>query len=547
MIQQGKRDYNNEDFMMSEKQKNDIALGEVISGAVSSAIQLKLSTDSEEVKIGYPAVIEGKKYDFFSIISDILFPTSNAVTMLANAEKLRNTIPVNTINTSRGRTFYSIAELQCVQMIEKETGKPFQFETLPPYFSPGRLANESDVELVYRTEIPEHSQTVGTLRGVEGFEIPIDFKKLVEVPFGLFGRTHSGKTFLNKIILGNIIQTDVAKVLVFDMQSEYGWRARAREDGSPGLKFFFEEKVTLLGLDPKTTSDLDEELLIGKDEIEPEDLLIVFHDLTDTMVDAIYEINRRKQSSQTLVEAILEAPLVDPNPYSNINRGTLRALSRRIQRLDRLSFVVESGGGNFGKLLNYIRSGQNIVIDFGRYGGDFTSYIFVANIISKRLYEEYNEADDESGYPRLVILLEEAHKFLDPKGARRTIFDRIAREMRKFGLILAMVDQRPSQIDTEILSQLANRFILSLTDPKDILNALTGPVDPAAWRAIVRAMPPRTVLMFGDAIRAPTTMDVLEYNEQTMTKKWNIGSTSQELRDSLTSLSDDEKRNMFKP
>ncbi|MCK4849637.1 MAG: hypothetical protein KAT16_11450, partial [Candidatus Heimdallarchaeota archaeon] len=181
---------------MSEEKQNDIILGEVISGAVSAAIQLKLRTDSEEVKIGFPAVIEGKKYDFFSIISDIQFPTSNAVTMLANAEKLRNTIPMNTIDTSRGRTFYSIAELQCVQMIDREAGKAYNFETLPPYFSIGRLANESDVEQVYRTDIPEHSQTVGTLRGVEGFEIPIDFKKLVEVPFGIFGRTSSGKTFL---------------------------------------------------------------------------------------------------------------------------------------------------------------------------------------------------------------------------------------------------------------------------------------------------------------------------------------------------------------
>ena len=56
---------------MSKETQNDIILGEVISGAVSAAIQLKLRTDSEEVKIGFPAVIEGKKYDFFSIISDI--------------------------------------------------------------------------------------------------------------------------------------------------------------------------------------------------------------------------------------------------------------------------------------------------------------------------------------------------------------------------------------------------------------------------------------------------------------------------------------------
>jgi len=428
-------------------------------------------------------------------------------------------------------------------MIDREAGKAYNCETLPPYFSLGRLANESDVERVYKTDVLEHSQTVGTLRGVEGFEIPIDFKKLVEVPFGIFGRTHSGKTFLNKIILGNIIYTEVSKVLVFDMQSEYGWQSRA--DGSPGLKSFFEDQVTLLGLDPNTNSQLDEELRIGEDEIKPEDLIVAFQDLSPAMIDAIYEINRVKPTSETLVQAVNNAALADPNPL-RASRTTLTALSRRILRLERLSFVVDPGKGTLGNLMTYIKSGQNIVIDFGKFGADFFAYVFVANIISRRLYKSYSEMVDMTEYPRLVVLLEEAHKFLDPKISKNTIFDKLAREMRKFRLVLAMVDQRPSKIDDEILSQLANRLILSLTDPKDILQALTGPVDPGSWRAIVRAMPPRTVLMFGDAIKAPTTMDVLDYNLTSMTKKWSVGVTTKDVRDSLNKLSVEEKKDMFK-
>ncbi len=532
---------------MSGKRKDadkDTILGEVIAGAVSSVIQLKLKTDSEEVKIGYPAMVEGKKYDFFCIIGDIEFPTSNAVTMLANAEKLRNTIPMQSIETARGRTFYSIAELQCVQMIDKTTFKTYLFETLPPYFSTGRLANKTDVEIVYKTEKPEDSQTVGTMRGVEEFEIPINFKKLVEVPFGIFGRTHSGKTFLNKIILGNILQLGISQVLVFDMQSEYGWRSRA--DGSPGLKFFFEDKVTLLGLDPSTSKNLDEELLIGEDEIKPEDLIVAFQDLSSAMIDAIYEINQHKNSNQTLIQAIYEASTAETNILAPRSaRGTLNALSRRIGRLERLSFITEPGKGSLSKILTYIKTGKSIVIDFGKFGVDFFAYVFVANILSRRLYQAYSEMVDMTEFPQLVVLLEEAHKFLDPAVAKETIFDRLAREMRKFNLVLAMVDQRPSKIDPEILSQLANRFILSLNDPKDIVGALSGPVDPASWRAIVKAMPPRTVLMFGDAIKAPTAMDVLEYNEQSMTSKWQIKHTGKRLRDKLKQMSDEAVDDLF--
>ncbi len=533
--------------MTTNKENTDEGniLGEVISGAVSSAIQLKLKTDSEEVRIGYPAMVVGKKYDFFCIITDIEFPSSNAVTMLANAERLRSTIPMESIETARGRAFFSIAELQCVQMIDKTTQKTYLFETLPPYFSIGRFANEKDVDIVYQTDKPEHSQTIGTMRGVEGFEIPIDFKKLVEVPFGIFGRTHSGKTFLNKIILGNIINLDISQVLVFDMQSEYGWRSRA--DGSPGLKFFFEDKVTLLGLDPSTGIDLDEELLIGEDEISPQDLIVAFQDLSPAMIDAIYEINSHKGTDQTLINAISEASLAETNILAPRSaRGTLNALSRRIGRLDRLSFITDPGKGSLNKILTYIKQGQNIVIDFGKFGADFFAYVFVANILSRRLYQAYSEMVDMSEYPHLVVLLEEAHKFLDPAVAKDTIFDRLAREMRKFNLVLAMVDQRPSKIDPEILSQLANRFILSLNDPKDIVGALSGPVDPVSWRAIVKAMPPRTVLMFGDAIKAPTAMDVLEYNEQSMTKKWQIKNTGKHFRDQLKEMSDEAVDDLFK-
>jgi hypothetical protein len=52
--------------------------------------------------------------------------------------------------------------------------------------------------------------------------------------------------------------------------------------------------------------------------------------------------------------------------------------------------------------------------------------------------------------------------------------------------------------------------------------------------------------MFGDAIQAPTAMDVLEYNEKNMVKKWEVGTTTRELRNTLNKMSDKQKRDMFK-
>jgi DNA helicase HerA-like ATPase len=68
----------------------------------------------------------------------------------------------------------------------------------------------------------------------------------------------------------------------------------------------------------------------------------------------------------------------------------------------------------------------------------------------------------------LLITIEEAHKFLNPIAARQTIFGIIAREMRKYYVSLLVVDQRPSGIDEEIISQIGTKIIAQLNDEKDI-------------------------------------------------------------------------------
>ena len=82
-----------------------------------------------------------------------------------------------------------------------------------------------------------------------------------------------------------------------------------------------------------------------------------------------------------------------------------------------------------------------------------------------------------------------------------TIFSTLAREMRKFNLIVSIIDQRPSKIDDEVMSQLGNRLILSLEDPKDIAAALAGVPKAKVWATIAQSMPLRTALIVGDADR----------------------------------------------
>jgi DNA helicase HerA-like ATPase len=189
----------------------------------------------------------------------------------------------------------------------------------------------------------------------------------------------------------------------------------------------------------------------------------------------------------------------------------LQALQRRMGRFQRLPFIKKGGKDAFSQMLALIKEGMSVVLDFGDFGTDQMVYLFVANVLARRLFELYTEQTEK--FPRLVLFLEEAHKFLDPRIAEYSIFSRLARETRKFNLILALIDQRPSRIDDEVRSQLANRLVMSLKEPSDVESALAGVPDKGMWVNIVAKLPLRTVAVLGDAIRIPTVIDVLEYED----------------------------------
>lgn len=169
----------------------------------------------------------------------------------------------------------------------------------------------------------------------------------------------------------------------------------------------------------------------------------------------------------------------------NIPRGTLAAIQRRIHaRIVRLSFVKEKTEIDSVKnILNYLKSGKSVVLDFGKYGMDVGTYVMVSNMITRRLYEKFTSNPDV--YQPTKIMVEEGHKFLSPELSRRSVFGKIAREMRKFKLTLCVVDQRPSAIYDEVISQMPTRFLFHLGEERDIDAALSGSEQPAKWRNVL--------------------------------------------------------------
>jgi len=76
-----------------------------------------------------------------------------------------------------------------------------------------------------------------------------------------------------------------------------------------------------------------------------------------------------------------------------------------------------------------------------------------------------------SGSPRPVVLfLEEAHNFLssDIENPAQPVLERVAREGRKFGVVISIVTQRPRNLNQNVVSQIQNFVFMKLVQEADI-------------------------------------------------------------------------------
>jgi hypothetical protein len=112
-----------------------------------------------------------------------------------------------------------------------------------------------------------------------------------------------------------------------------------------------------------------------------------------------------------------------------------------------------------------------------------------------------------------VIVLEEAHKLLNREMAAQTTFSTIAREMRKYYVTLLIVDQRPSQIYDEVMSQLGTRISGWLGDEDDIRAVLSGLAGREALRGMLaRLQPKEEVLLLGWGVPMPLPISSRRYD-----------------------------------
>nr|HMQ55771.1 ATPase [Anaerolineae bacterium] len=105
------------------------------------------------------------------------------------------------------------------------------------------------------------------------------------------------------------------------------------------------------------------------------------------------------------------------------------------------------------------------------------------------------------------------HKFLDPRIASQTIFGVIARELRKYNVTLLIVDQRPSGIDEEVMSQIGTRVTALLDNERDINAVMTGVSGASALREVLARLDTKQqALIMGHAVPMPVVIQTRSYD-----------------------------------
>jgi hypothetical protein len=117
----------------------------------------------------------------------------------------------------------------------------------------------------------------------------------------------------------------------------------------------------------------------------------------------------------------------------------------------------------------------------------------------------------------LLVILDEAHRFL-PEGvdtAAHRACSRIAKEGRKYGVGLMIVTQRPSDVDSAVLSQCGTMLALRMTNPQD-RHAVAGaiPDDLGGLTALLPSLRTGEVLVLGDALQVPSRVRVRKAREK---------------------------------
>ena len=131
----------------------------------------------------------------------------------------------------------------------------------------------------------------------------------------------------------------------------------------------------------------------------------------------------------------------------------------------------------------------------------------LTKIFTKIFFNFSTNLKERGSYP-IHVILEEAHRYVqndnDINVIGYNIFDRITKEGRKYGVILGLITQRPSELSTTALSQCSNFIAFRMFHPND-LNIISNISSNVSMETInkLKNLTPGTAMIFGVSFKLP--------------------------------------------
>lgn len=534
------------------------AIGYIVGGGLKGNLLVRLTVPAHQVQEGGFVVIESGEWAFYGLVTDLQLGATDP-RFADEQSELR--LPRSLANLLHGQTLFTNLEVMPALMLERgpEPGAPeyeawraehgldphlLPIKTIPAHHAPVRLASAGDVASIFGDPAAKDNFVIGTTRE-QDHPVCLDLKKFVQRSSGIFGATGTGKSFLTRIILAGLIHYNRASVLVFDMHNEYGFDDTASDTSERvvGLKTKFPSQVRVVGLGKGSnirSQVPDFHLVLGESDIQPEDVEMLTRELnlketTPATLEGLiqtfgykawfHEFKKMEVGAVVETEDGKKVPAPGSVAYwanqTGVNPMAAEGLHGKLNRLFNKQYIMENPPADaVGEIVKMLADGKHVILSFGEYESDL-DYLLVSNLLTRRIRAEWeNRTNDFRSHgkqePRpLVIAVEEAHKLLNREMAGQTSFSKIAREMRKYYVTLLIIDQRPSQIYDEVMSQLGTRITGWLGDDNDIQAVLSGLAGREALRGMLaRLQPKEEVLLLGWGVPMPILVRSRRYNQR---------------------------------
>jgi len=433
-----------------------------------------------------------------------------------------------------------IVEVEFIGELPKdETGQAKSFRRgISSYPALGDVvfrASQEELSKAYACD-RETSIRIGHIQQDSSIPAMVKIDELLGKHFAVLGSTGTGKSCAVALILRRILEKNPqAHILLLDVHREY----------APAFKEFAEvitpENMNL----PFWLLNFEEivEVLAGNQPSKESDAEIL-RDLIP-LAKMRYMGNRRERNTGLRDKPTIENSNIGvdtPIPYrasdlvglleENIGKLDLRGeltpykrLKARVETVSRdarYSFmfgsltVQDTMSEILGRIFRVPVNGKPITIF--ELGGLPSEVINVVVSVLGRLAFDFGLWS--AGQIPITFVCEEAHRYVPSdktlgfEPTKRAI-SRIAKEGRKYGVSLAIITQRPAELDPTILSQCNTIFSMRLTNERDQEILRAGISDAAA--SLLEFMPTMgtgEAVSFGEGVALPTriTFDLLPAN-----------------------------------